>query len=36
VKHVMLRHNGELRIESTLGKGSKFALLLPNSRLKLS
>jgi two-component system phosphate regulon sensor histidine kinase PhoR len=34
VKHVMLRHNGELRIESTLGKGSKFALLLPNSRLK--
>jgi two-component system, OmpR family, phosphate regulon sensor histidine kinase PhoR len=34
VKHVMLRHNGELRIESTLGKGSKFALLLPNSRVK--
>ena len=34
VKHVMLRHNGELRIESTVGKGSKFALLLPNSRLK--
>jgi two-component system, OmpR family, phosphate regulon sensor histidine kinase PhoR len=36
VKHVMLRHNGELRIESSVGKGSKFALLLPNSRVKLS
>ncbi len=36
VKHVMLRHNGELRIESTEGKGSKFALLLPNSRVKYS
>jgi two-component system, OmpR family, phosphate regulon sensor histidine kinase PhoR len=34
VKHVMLRHNGELRIESIVGKGSKFALLLPNSRIK--
>jgi two-component system, OmpR family, phosphate regulon sensor histidine kinase PhoR len=36
VKHVMLRHNGELRIESIVGKGSKFALLLPNSRVKIN
>ncbi len=29
VKHIMLRHGGELRIASTLGKGSVFTLVLP-------
>lgn len=32
-KHVMQRHGGELRIESVLGQGSTFKLLLPNSRV---
>lgn len=31
-KHVMQRHGGELRIESELGKGSKFSLIFPASR----
>lgn len=31
VKHILLRHNSELRIESQLGKGSKFACLFPES-----
>ena len=34
-KHVMQRHGGELRIESVLGKGSTFKLVLPNSRVVL-
>lgn len=29
VKHIVSRHRGRLRIESTLGKGSTFAVLLP-------
>ena len=33
VKHVMLRHGGELRIESTLGSGSQFSLYIPNARI---
>jgi two-component system phosphate regulon sensor histidine kinase PhoR len=32
-KHVMQRHGGELRIESVLGQGSTFKLLLPFSRV---
>jgi two-component system phosphate regulon sensor histidine kinase PhoR len=32
-KHVMQRHGGELRIESELGKGSTFMLLMPLSRV---
>jgi two-component system phosphate regulon sensor histidine kinase PhoR len=32
-KHVMQRHGGELRIESELGKGSTFKLLMPLSRV---
>jgi two-component system phosphate regulon sensor histidine kinase PhoR len=32
-KHVMQRHGGELRIESVLGQGSSFKLLLPFSRV---
>lgn len=33
VKHVMQRHGGELKIESELGKGSKFSLIFPLSRM---
>jgi two-component system phosphate regulon sensor histidine kinase PhoR len=32
-KHVMQRHGGELRIESELGKGSRFILIFPASRV---
>ncbi len=31
VKHIVSRHRGRLRIESELGKGSKFSVLLPES-----
>ena len=34
VKHVAQRHGAELRIESTVGKGSRFVLLFPASRLR--
>ena len=34
VKHVAQRYGGELRIESTLGKGSEFAIHLPARRVK--
>jgi two-component system phosphate regulon sensor histidine kinase PhoR len=33
-KHVAQRHGGELRIESQVGKGSTFSLVLPTSRLQ--
>jgi two-component system phosphate regulon sensor histidine kinase PhoR len=33
-KHVAQRHGGELRISSTLGKGSRFAVVFPSSRVK--
>jgi len=33
-KHVAQRHGGELRIESQVGKGSTFTLVLPISRLE--
>ena len=36
VKHVAQRHGGELRIESTLGKGSEFVIQLPARRVKRS
>ncbi|MEZ5855126.1 MAG: ATP-binding protein [Hyphomicrobiaceae bacterium] len=32
VKHIVNRHRGELMIESELGKGSKFTVLLPVAR----
>ena len=34
-KHVAQRHGGELRIESQVGQGSNFMLVLPTSRLVL-
>jgi len=34
VKHIAQRHGAELRIESTLGKGSRFALVFPAARLR--
>ena len=34
VKHVAQRHGAELRIESRLGRGSRFAIIFPASRLR--
>ena len=34
-KHVVQRHGGELRIQSQVGKGSTFMLVLPASRIEL-
>jgi len=34
VKHVAQRHGGQIRVHSTLGKGSTFVLSLPPSRVK--
>lgn len=34
VKHIVQRHQAELRIESELGKGSRFSVSFPASRLK--
>lgn len=34
VKHVLQRHGAELRIESTPGAGSRFAIILPASRVR--
>ena len=34
VKHVVQRHGGELKIESTVGKGSQFGFILPAARIK--
>lgn len=33
-KHVAQRHGGELRMESMLGQGSRFALVFPASRIR--
>jgi len=33
VKHVLLRHDGRLEIESEVGHGSTFSAWLPKSRL---
>lgn len=34
VKHIVSRHQAELKIESTLGKGSRFSVHFPLARLK--
>ncbi|MGC3985921.1 MAG: ATP-binding protein [Pseudorhodoferax sp.] len=34
VKHVVQRHGAELRIQSVLGKGSRFAIAFPASRMR--
>jgi two-component system phosphate regulon sensor histidine kinase PhoR len=34
VKHVAQRHSAELKIESAVGKGSRFAILFPASRVR--
>lgn len=34
VKHVAQRHGAELKVESTLGKGSRFAMIFPASRVR--
>ncbi|PHM21028.1 MAG: phosphate regulon sensor histidine kinase PhoR [Curvibacter sp. PD_MW3] len=34
VKHVAQRHNAELKIESTLGRGSRFAVVFPANRVR--
>ncbi len=34
VKHIVQRHGGQLRIESELGKGSRFAITFPASRVR--
>jgi two-component system phosphate regulon sensor histidine kinase PhoR len=36
VKHVAQRHGAELKIDSVLGKGSVFTLILPASRVRFS
>lgn len=35
VKHVLLRHGGNLEIESRLGKGSRFICRFPNDRINI-
>lgn len=34
VKHVAQRHGAELKIESVVGKGSRFAIIFPTSRVR--
>jgi two-component system phosphate regulon sensor histidine kinase PhoR len=34
VKHVVQRHGAELRIQSTLGRGSRFAIDFPPQRVR--
>ena len=34
VKHIVTRHQGELRVDSELGKGSRFAMRFPPARVR--
>jgi two-component system phosphate regulon sensor histidine kinase PhoR len=34
VKHVAQRHGGQINIQSTIGKGSVFSIVLPLSRVQ--
>ncbi len=36
VKHILTRHHGQLKIDSTVGKGSRFTVLLPLVDLPIS
>jgi two-component system phosphate regulon sensor histidine kinase PhoR len=36
VKHVVQRHGAELRIESMVGRGSRFAIIFPGQRLRVT
>lgn len=36
VKHIMERHNGQLFIDSELGKGSVFTACFPNNRIRIA
>jgi two-component system, OmpR family, phosphate regulon sensor histidine kinase PhoR len=36
VKHVVQRHGGEVKINSEVGKGSRFAFTLPASRIRMA
>ena len=31
VKHILKRHNAQLKVESEVGKGSTFSVCMPNS-----
>jgi two-component system phosphate regulon sensor histidine kinase PhoR len=36
VKHILTRHQGELRVDSELGHGSRFAMRFPSARIRVT